>query len=664
MGESANKLKFPRLRKVVLRSFSLFSCLPKIEIEISDGVFCLAGANGLGKSTFLAAINYGLTGVVPNFNQKFLSVEEYYDNSIEFCKEFFSGRIEESDREAAEIYLEFSIGEFSYSLTRGMFEPQELRTLEIYNNELKEFIFKSEKAKKSTKEVNNEYITNILKVINLESFDQLVFLQHFIFTFDERRHLLFWDQKVLEQALHLAFGVDSATAKKADSLRREVERAASLGRNSGWQASEIRKKISELRKKAGDTKETSEESKEEIFEKYEKLNDQYSSAGQKVERLEAQIKDENLKLYELNSKLSNLRVEYDAEFNKRLQEQFHIKHHPLIVSSIEEEKCVLCGSSGKMVVKQIKDRINMKKCPLCESPVEEGKINNKIVEKLQQIDQNLMKAKMELEEVMKIMNRLNSELKIAREKYNGIENEVDKFESQNREILSELKKSTGETSDLDKILNGYRLQMEEFLKRKDMYYEKRNQKKKELQEIQKNLEKRYFDAETEFVPIFKELALMFLGIDLDIRLELSSSGLNLVIELRNTMRRQQHQLSESQRFFIDIALRMALAQYISHPVSKATLFIDTPEGSLDVAYESRAGHMFALFVNKGFDLIMTANINSSRMIRSLAEQCGKKKMSICRMTEWTELSEVQIKEEKLFEEVFKEIEQSLSSKKS
>jgi len=61
------KFNFIKLKKVIIRNFSLHNKDGKsyiINEPINDGVFCLAGANGLGKTTFLNAINYGLTGIV------------------------------------------------------------------------------------------------------------------------------------------------------------------------------------------------------------------------------------------------------------------------------------------------------------------------------------------------------------------------------------------------------------------------------------------------------------------------------------------------------------------------------------------------------------------------------------------------------------------------
>jgi len=108
---------------------------------------------------------------------------------------------------------------------------------------------------------------------------------------------------------------------------------------------------------------------------------------------------------------------------------------------------------------------------------------------------------------------------------------------------------------------------------------------------------------------------------------------------------------------------MALAVYLSKPNNEATLLIDTPEGSLDIAYESRVGKMFADFViDYDQNIIMTANINASQLLISLAEKCGKKKMKFRRMLDWTDLTEIQKEGEYLFDKVYNNIEKTLNGK--
>jgi ABC-type cobalamin transport system ATPase subunit len=131
------------------------------------------------------------------------------------------------------------------------------------------------------------------------------------------------------------------------------------------------------------------------------------------------------------------------------------------------------------------------------------------------------------------------------------------------------------------------------------------------------------------------------------------------LEVNSTTRREDYQLSESQKFFVDIALRMALAHHMSR--QSVCLFVDTPEGSLDIAYESRAGEMFARFVADGSSIIMTANINSSQLLRRLAAICKRERLHLCRMTNWTQLSAVQMQEEHQFEIAYAAIEQAMET---
>src|SRR5687768_12652060 len=110
MGTNGSKLKLPRILKVALRRFSLYTASHDAEFECGDGVLCLIGANGIGKSTLLSAINFCLTGIVSDPDRRFESMEEYYNHSLSFSKGYFRGRISERDREAAEISVDFSIG--------------------------------------------------------------------------------------------------------------------------------------------------------------------------------------------------------------------------------------------------------------------------------------------------------------------------------------------------------------------------------------------------------------------------------------------------------------------------------------------------------------------------------------------------------------------------
>lgn len=651
MEDIGSRYRFPKILKITLKSFSLYTLQPIITVDFPGGVFCLAGANGLGKSTFITAVNYGLTGIVSH--RKYESVEEYYKYSLSFSADFFSGRITELDRDAAEVSLDFTIGDYLYSITRGLFEPDQLRRFRICDSNCNSLIIDTEVL--TPGERHREYAKSITSHIGLKTFEQFVFLQHFILTFDERRNLVFWDQKVIEQALYLAFGLDDAA--KADSLRREIEKADSLVRNFNWQATEVRKKLTEM-ESIIDSSSRKDENHTDILEQHLIIINKIEDAESSIEQIENELKDANLKLSEISAQYTSLKSQYEEEFSNRLQLCLNVSKHPMIVSCIKDMQCALCGAHGATVVNNIQFSIQNNLCPLCKTDISFSSSQSDPMESLKETDRKMMHNRTECEAVRRTINRLTSNLEIAKAIYDDNKKNLVGFETANKNVLRLLINKKDNTG-IEEILKTYRTQMNDFLEGKKEQIEIRDTKLTELQQYRKHLGIRYANAEERFVPSFKKLAYLFLGIGIDIRMETSSSRIGLTLDVNSITRRQQYQLSESQRFFVDIALRMALVQYMSDPESKGCLFIDTPEGSLDIAYESRAGDMFAAFVNNGYHIMMTANINSSRILRKLANRCGREKMSLCRMTSWTQLSEVQIAEEQLFEEAFKEIEDSM-----
>lgn len=652
----SQKLNFPVLSNVWLKSFSLFSLQPDISVEIQRGVTCIAGANGLGKSTFLAAINFGFTGIVTDPKRDFQSVQEYYNYSFDYSADFFSGRIQEIDRELSAVILEFHIGDDEYRLSRPVFRPDELDELKVIRNN--EIIFDLENSERSTLEANKEYKKLVSESTDLDSFEQFVFMQHVVFTFDEGRRLLLWDKRALNQALHISFGSDPAKASKADNIYREMERAASLARNANWQASTVAKEIDLLREAFEDT--NSDLDVEDFLSTHKQIEKKASLAGEKFESKRQAVEDARLEWMEASAKVATLEEMYEFQFNERLTGRHHLEMHPVILAFTENSMCGLCGSQEIDVEKEVLGKIRSGVCPLCGSGINDTGIDQEVLVELRNIDNELKSAKQSLAQGSHKLKRLEEEKKACDKEVQLALKRLSYFEKENEKLLTQF--GTG-VNNFNLAFNTKQEELQKHLDRKKEKYTERDRLREEYLILQRELQARYVEAEKDFVPLLRNLGELFLGLDLDVRIDLSQSatdpGLNLTIDLEGQIRRQAHQLSESQRFFLDIALRMALAQYCSEKNSTATLFIDTPEGSLDIAYEARAGMMFGDFVKNGHDILMTANINSSEILRKLARSCGRSWMTIHRMTRWAELSDVQAQGETLFSRALEEIEKAL-----
>jgi DNA repair exonuclease SbcCD ATPase subunit len=657
------KLAFPKIRRVQLREFSLYTLQPNLDIEIPKGVFCLAGANGLGKSTFLAAVNFALTGFVPDPKRDYLSSDDYYKHHRHesgFTEAFFTGRIKEDDRETAEISLHLEVGGVRCKITRGIFSPPGLREFSVVGPGTAQTL--SWEDGTDGLEIERGYQEWLVGRVGLDKFEQYAFLQHLVLTFDESRHLLMWDRPALNDALFLAIGGDASRAAQATKLRREMDRAGSRARNIQFQATNVRGRINTIREELGDGTEPSQDgvmSPEDAAREHRAVQERLEAQQEKVTRKWNELRDAELAWAQASARHSALRDEYAREFSLHVHKRSRVELHPIVAATLSEDECAVCGTEH--VHEAVQERIGEGTCPLCGSGLPEQAPPSESIRRLQSIDEEMAAAQSDLDTAAATKARVSKEAQAADARLQAINAEMQEFEEANRRALLAL--ASGGEDNVASTLKRLREELEDLLRQKREKYDERDAKRRQLVKLQRELNEQYALAEEEFVPLLQRLAKSFLGVDLYVRASsseaISTLGLSLELEMRGSTRRENFQLSESQGFFLDIALRMALAQYMSEPGSEAVLFIDTPEGSLDIAYEARAGLMFAHFVQAGHDLLMTANINSSQLLRRLAHECGRERMTLHRMTSWTELSDVQLEEEELFTMAYEEIEEAL-----
>ena len=642
------KFGLPVLHYVGLRGFSLYTENPKIDLKIANGVSCLVGANGLGKSTFIAAVNFGICGRLPDPNERFQSADEYFQEVRTFSSTFFDGRINESDRSNAEIEVAFTIGDDSYHIVRGAFEPDELRYASRNNSELGNF------SGSNPAEVNNSYKAAIAKSIGVSTFEQFVFLQLFIFTFDERRNLTFWQRPIQRQMLLLAFGDNVGDAQEAELLRRRIERLDSTARNLNYQATQTRKRLEDSQRILEGLSPETVDLKVELEELHRSLDVLQNRESEELSTLE----DSKLRSAELRAEALSLRARIDEVFAQRGTRTADLKLRPVVADSLQSGSCNLCGAFGEEVVSGISSRIARPECPLCgvnlptESSLEQSVLD------IVALDEQLASIGDKIQEEENRQLRVSATADETQASIAKKLRRIGEIEKDNRHLTSIL--GISDVAEIQLAISSNQHTIRELIRERDSLRRERDGLRGQLQEIQARVSLQYSQVEGQFLGVFRKLAESFIGLDLDVKFASRGTDIYLVLEIANQPRRQQHQLSESQGFFVDIALRMAIATFIARD-GTGTLLIDTPEGSLDIAYESRAGEMFASFVSGGYHIMMTANINTSQLLLELAARCGPENMHVERMTEWTTLSEVQLASEHLFNQAYDMIESKLSS---
>ena len=409
MSESRRRFQLPQIKGIVLRNFSLFTKMRVISLELSQGVFCLAGANGLGKSTFISAVNYALTGRVINPRLRFASVEEYYRQSRDYSQRFFSGRILEADRDAAEISLTFDVGDIKYEITRGFFEPDQLRNLEINPGGRDIDVASLETGV----ERQDAYANHLAAQIGLERFDQFVFLQLFLLTFDERRHLAFWDPTVLQQMLMLGFGFDAKVARQADNLRREFEKQDSLVRNRNWQATEAAKRLADLES----LDENASEIDPEVESRYLHWTSRRDELNHELTLRISESHEAESRLGRLGSFITVSEQQYERLFAEGFGGSQGLTPHPTLQHSITHQRCAVCGAQSQSALQSIHAKLSDANCYLCGTTIQRGDHDSDDrLDQLKVLDDQIQIARDQLSTTRLTLERLATEqLEIKRE---------------------------------------------------------------------------------------------------------------------------------------------------------------------------------------------------------------------------------------------------------
>ena len=348
-----------------------------------------------------------------------------------------------------------------------------------------------------------------------------------------------------------------------------------------------------------------------------------------------------------------LKTEYDQTFSSLYQGEIKVETNSDILQYlkriiVELTRDEYADVSHLMI--EMKDEI--------VKTVKKKKVSTRqeLMDKLKNLDQRISETDALSNKLQEKQRRLKKDKEIINAELDERINCLEKFRNDNDLYLKqrdEISKVGKNSADIDacKITIALKTKEKEDEERKKTSYIEL------LEPIEEELKKTFSEVSAQFIPTFKSYAKNFIGMDIDINLIQVAGVLSMYISVNGSDRREVFQLSESQQYFLDIALRFALIQYSKS--KDAYMLIDTPEGSLDIAYESRAGQMFADFVSQGYSVIMTANINTSHLLLRMAEICGKDRMKIERMTDWTTLSAVQQQEQDIIKKAFDEIEKRL-----
>lgn len=450
------KYNFIKLEKIILRNFSLYKKNGKvyeINVEINEGVYCLAGANGLGKTTFLNSINYGLTGIVLEPNKEVYSPGEIVTANKRYTDRYFLGRIDKKDEKNAEIEILIKVNDKYFRLIRGFFEREELRLLEIFSKNDDKSISHFKSKTESPKELNNYYQKSLASEIGFTNFDYFIFYQLYVLTFDENRRMIFWDDRASSHALAIAFNETPDDAEKILDLTRRMEKHESNARNLKWQSTQAKKKIEELTQKTKGKK-TSD---------IEKVENEYSNLQKELEKIEKTYSNIRIeydtmlkKQSYLNSEIMQSKIEHTRLFSRYSKPRSKLLENINVQLSIKKQECCLCGAGGSHVVDKIERSIRKDKCPLCNTTINESDNTeqNELLKLIQKNDEKISSKNSELENLILEVDGKKVELDKTEIELNKYREKIEEFTEDNPDISF---KGTG-NNNIDSLIDQYKRQ--------------------------------------------------------------------------------------------------------------------------------------------------------------------------------------------------------------
>lgn len=636
----------PNIIKLELTNFSLY-CEQSVVMDFSKPVSCLMGANGIGKSTLLNCINFAITGRINPTNKKLKSIDTL-DRGNNYYLQYFDGRIAEVDKDYASTRISFMLGNKRIEVVRNFFPDNSILEYKLDNK---------------TQDPRN-YEKDVVQFANLNNYAQFVFLQLKVLTFDESRDCLFWNPSILTPTIFLCLGESVDNAERADELAHEIQKVNSRIRNVQWEISKQSARLTTLVEEKSKTEETrpqytsedeanAQNEYEEIIKELEESESYQQSYIKEQQQLYARIT-------ELTVEKVRFRKEYEEYYAKLYSEKGHLYRNPIILA-LTSDGCPICHAAHKKLPKHVEQAIEQNICPLCGEPISETVTEQTdIIAKLEEIDNNLSNLDHELEELILRQKAVEDQLNTLKKKIDELKKRKEGIEKKSYSFLFDDPAGDSWTSRINALQDSISTVEQE----KSKHIEERDQLKLEYDSLCVSLEQIYHRVQVDFLPIFKNFAKEFTGLDLDMNLiSVTDDGRKMfkfILQIDDTNRDNEFELSESQRFFIDIALRMAIVTFVCKKTNASTsMLIDTPEGSLDIAYETNAGSMFFEYVAANQKMIITANLNSSGLIQTLATKTKLDKFELISMLKWAKLSSVQNTHFQLFEKSISFIESRL-----
>jgi DNA repair exonuclease SbcCD ATPase subunit len=579
---------------------------------LQPGVNAIVGGTGLGKTTFVYALLYGIFDKMVG------------DASERIERDFFRNRLTNrpnAKEDPPTVEIQFSAGGSSFLVKRN------LLTGILLNASSDNAPLKAAKYRDTLAE----------KVGLKEDFPSLVRLQSHLLFFGEGRHLLAWENLLQNELLNLLLS-DHATYANLNKLWDDAESADSEARNISAQAARLEKdldrigstnvreleRLSKLKELAASRKSSEDRVagiQRELHEEQRLLATQEAEAAlahsdfhQQVDRLEDAVS------VDLDDDLFNAALAASPTIASVRHAVEHFFQTP------NARPCPSCGRTGLSptivnFAKEAAAAAQTGHCIICSKEIVSGTI---------------------LAGRSKISSTENNSADVSAAKLQAIlfkreqtKSRIDSLRKQETTALREL--SQARESELMYLhqnpataVDALRITVKEMRSRQKRAERRRDKKLAELRSELAETNAAFGRIQSDMAKAFKKYATLYLDEPCDIKLlhedelpgkrgpQIKAPHAAFFPIVSGQTRASAQALSDAQRSFIDLAFRMAMVDvWHQHTRRAMTMIVETPEGAVDIAYMERVATMLRTFSNQGHTLIVTTNLNNDVFLPEL-----------------------------------------------
>lgn len=644
----------PELKRVRLHGYSpIFN--DTIEFKLKD-IFILLGGNGLGKTTILQSVIYAIAG------SRNSSIE--LETTNRWDRNYFKERLQ--DWENAFIEIDFFLGKESICLKRG-----------FTSGSILEFYLNNELITSNIKETDQFFEQFLIENAGYNSLSDFNFIFHKLCYLSEKRENLVWDVNAQTRIL-MRLVADATKEAQFNNKRRVLKKIDSAKRHLDVDYNKLSKSIEEAEKlitvaednKLTETTESSKPSKADLVEKkIERLQKELINSTKILKKDRVVLNDYKKEHSKLAEKVDLIRDQINSAernyFLKHIQDLESKDSRLAIYKIIHNALCPSCGSKSKYLQALAKENLKNNKCALCGTDQ-----TSEIPDNITEINLNLSKSlgkKIEIEQ--KIIS-IERRMEIAQKEISDQQLELNKYLLNRKPVVLYVDKSKNEKPTLNDIKK-LKIAFSAVSKERNSKIIEFNKLREELEKVYLNFNKINNSRIKKLSDLYKKYASEFLGMECTLQQGEESDDKFLDLKLlvpkfNNIIRSNPDSCSEAQRFFLDIALRMAFIELSRSLSSHSGTFIcETPESALDITYINNVSDMFKSFSFDGENsILMSSNIQSGGIAQSLLSDIKpleKKAEYFLNMIEIGNLSDVQSSNEgkRLFTEELDKILQNI-----